>query len=143
MIEKYLDNTNDLLNILLLSQRFSPEPLSINNALSNSLLALQWATFIFNKYQPNKIFFPISPHDLLGYCLYCVAKYQKIDIAIVKVLWNINDKKGFIMNNIYDLDIPNFTLSGNDFHINKDVSDSFESIKNNIQKYLAPTYNLS
>ena len=143
MIEKYIDNTNDLLNILLLSQRFCPDPLSINNALSNSLLGLQWATFILNKYQPNKIFFPISPHDLLGYSIYCVAKYKKIDIAIVKILTGINPKKGFIMSDIYDTDIPELRITGNDFSRNKDKINTSISIKNRIQACLESKYSLS
>ena len=144
MIEKYLENTNDLLNILLMSQRFSPEPQSVNNSLSNSLLALQWADHILTKYKPNKIFFSISPHDLLGYCLYCVAKHKKIDLVIVKVLTSINDKKGFIINDIYDTKVPKFNLSEiNSFKYNHDKS-SLASIENDIFNYsLGSKYSFS
>ncbi len=140
MIEKYFENTNDLLNILLISQRFNPEPQSINNCLSNSLLALQWATHILTKNKPNKIFFPISPHDLIGYCLYCVAKYQKIEVIIVKVLTSINDKKGFIINDIYDTKVPKFNLSEiNSFKYNYDNS-SLASIEANTMSCLESKY---
>lgn len=143
-VEKYLDDTNDLLNILLLSQRFSPEPESINNSLSNTLLALQWASYILNKYKPNKIFFPITPCDFIGYCLYCVAKYQKIEAPIVKVLTNINDNKGFIINDIYEsVKITELSFSETNFPINKDIRNSSTTIQNNIQKCLESSYSFS